>query len=121
MRAAVYLRALGYDAVTAREKSNMGVEDFEDLLYASEDGRILVTHNRLHFRLLHGAWLRWTSYWNIDYFHGGIIIVEQRMNWDARRIGSESDHFIQTNPNLSNRMYQRGPNGWSLVAVPVRP
>ena len=49
------LRKLGHDVLTAREAGNAGrgVPDDEVLHFASNAGRAVITHNRLHFFRLH--------------------------------------------------------------------
>lgn len=49
------LRKLGHDVMTANEAGNAGrgVPDEEVLRFASDTGRAVITHNRLHFFRLH--------------------------------------------------------------------
>ena len=46
-----HLRALGHDVLTAQDAGNGGraVPDEEVLRFATERGRAVITHNRLHF------------------------------------------------------------------------
>src|SRR4051812_48605432 len=49
------LRRLGHDVVTSFEagNANASIPDDEGLHWASSEGRMLLTHNRLHFLRLH--------------------------------------------------------------------
>ena len=49
------LRRLGHDVLTSREagKANAGVPDPEVLAFATDETRILLSHNRRHFLQLH--------------------------------------------------------------------
>ncbi len=51
----VELRRLGHDVLTSREagKANAAVPDSEVLDFATSECRVLVSHNRRHFLLLH--------------------------------------------------------------------
>lgn len=57
------LRAAGHDIVTARDLGLDHASDDEHLLTAAQQVRILVSHNRADFVLLHTAWQRWTAAW----------------------------------------------------------
>lgn len=65
---AVRLRASGYDVVTTRDISNIGKSDEEQLQYAADQGRAILTHNRRHFRRLHRDWT------SSGRQHSGIIV-----------------------------------------------
>jgi predicted nuclease of predicted toxin-antitoxin system len=55
---AVGLRARGVDAVSVHEvsRSNQGIADDEQLQFAVEQGRVLVTYNRGDFQVLDSLW-----------------------------------------------------------------
>lgn len=55
------LRALGFDALHAREAGNRGAIDPRQLAIAARTRRVLVTANFAHFRMLHEAWLVWSG------------------------------------------------------------
>ncbi len=57
-RVAEGLRARGIDAVSVQEigRGGQGVPDEEQLAYATEQGRVLVTYNRDDFRRLEVKW-----------------------------------------------------------------
>jgi hypothetical protein len=60
------LRRLGYDVLTIQEsgKAGQSLSDESVLAFACAEGRILVTHNRKHFKILHKH----------QYEHCGIIV-----------------------------------------------
>lgn len=47
------LRALGHDVVTVMEAGRRGLSDVEQLVYATEAGRALITFNRADYHALH--------------------------------------------------------------------
>lgn len=55
------LRALGFDAVHAREAGNRGAIDPRQMAIAASHRRILVTANFSRFRMLHEARLVWSG------------------------------------------------------------
>jgi predicted nuclease of predicted toxin-antitoxin system len=65
---AIRLRTRGYDVVTTRDAGNLNLSNAAQLEYAAKSGRSLLTHNRRHFRRLHGDWL------NQGKHHCGIIV-----------------------------------------------
>ncbi len=66
---AAILRARGFDVVTARDIGQLGLSDSEQLAYAAQAGRVLLTHNRVDFERLHREWL------GSGRSHQGIIIA----------------------------------------------
>jgi hypothetical protein len=73
------LRAAGHDVADAREQGLTRAPDDAVLLEAAEAGRLLVTHNRADFLLLHRAWRRWSAAWAVmpPPTHAGILILPQ--------------------------------------------
>lgn len=49
------LVAIGYDAVSTKDVGRKGSKDFDQLLFAAVERRLLITFNAADFRLLHGA------------------------------------------------------------------
>ncbi len=68
------LRLRGVDAVSVHEhgRANRGIPDAEQLTFAAEEGRVLVTYNCADYQLLDDEWraLGWT--------HTGIIWCSER-------------------------------------------
>lgn len=75
-----HLRQLGVDVLTTRDagRANRGLADEDQLRYATELGRSLLTHNRRHFRRLH----------RLQPSHAGIVAVSQTLEFarEARRL-----------------------------------
>ncbi len=74
---AVMVRHASQDVVTTGEAGLLDADDAVHLLTAARAGRILVTHNRRDFRLLHRAWQRWTRDWGVSVGHAGILVIPQ--------------------------------------------
>lgn len=51
------MRRYGYDAVNVQERGQRGKSDEEQLEYAVDDNRILVTFNMRDFYRIHNEWL----------------------------------------------------------------
>jgi len=89
---AVRLRRHGYDVVTTREVGNIGNPDEQQLEYATNNSRAILTHNRKHFRRLHRDWK------SSGQHHGGIIVsvhlsldeLERRMLNLLRRVSANT-------------------------------
>lgn len=66
------LRARGFSAVTTQEAECTGQTDREQLAYAVEHERALLTHNRTDFETLHRAYVE------EEQAHYGIILANRR-------------------------------------------
>lgn len=69
---AAMLRAQGFDVVTTHESHRQGASDPEQLAFAVQQRRCLVTHNRNDFVSLH------THFMNENREHMGIIVAVLR-------------------------------------------
>lgn len=69
---AFMLQAQGFDVVTTHDHHREGTSDPEQLAYAVQQKRCLVTHNRNDFVSLH------TQYINENREHLGIVVAIQR-------------------------------------------
>ena len=79
---AAILRARGFEVVTARDIGQLGLSDSEQLAYAAQAGRVLLTHNRVDFDRLHRECLEGGR------SHQGIIIARRRAPREiAARVG----------------------------------
>ena len=63
------LREAGYDCLSAVEAGRGGYPDDEQLQFAAESGRAILTSNRKDFMRLHTEWMEAVRH------HAGIIIV----------------------------------------------
>lgn len=66
------LQPHGFDVLTTRDANNLGQPDAAQLLYASSQGRAILTHNRTDFEILHRTALAQ------QLAHAGIIIANRR-------------------------------------------
>jgi hypothetical protein len=74
------LVALGHDAVTTNALRRKGAKDHQQVLFAAEQHRTLVTSNSHDFRLLHEAWRDWSAAWGTApeiARHAGIMLIPQ--------------------------------------------
>jgi hypothetical protein len=71
---ATLLAAHEMDCSTAAQAGRLGSSDEAHLEYATQNARVLLTHNRVHFEHLAVAW------WGIQKPHAGIILAIRRAN-----------------------------------------
>jgi predicted nuclease of predicted toxin-antitoxin system len=69
---AALLAAHGIDCLTALAAGNLGLRDEEQLNFAAQENRVLITHNRVDFERLAVAWF------NQQRDHAGIILAVRR-------------------------------------------
>src|SRR3954451_19070992 len=69
---AVQLRAAGFDAVSTPEAGRLGAGDPDQLSWAAQQGRALITFNVGDFARLHHEWI------SQDLHHAGLIVSQQR-------------------------------------------
>lgn len=108
------LATRGHDAFSVKRHALRGSGDEAVLVRATEEGRITVTHNERHFKLLHRAWLAWP----LSIPHGGILIIPQRYRLPAEVIAEQLDVFALRTPSASNRLFllqQRPPGSMSYA------
>jgi len=65
------LRARGIDILTTQEAHNMGLEDIQQLAFATKNCRALLSYNKRHFAKIHYQWK------DIHKRHAGIILSDQ--------------------------------------------
>ncbi len=68
----VLLRNRGFDAITAVAEQMLGQDDSAQLAHAASLGRCMVTHNRVHFELLHHRFVE------SGRDHAGVIVATRR-------------------------------------------
>ena len=73
------LRRACFDAVSTPEASRLRESDESQLLWSTNEGRVLVTFNVAHFAGMHAAWLRSGCH------HAGIAVSVQRPIGDVLR------------------------------------
>src|SRR5258708_4318334 len=63
------LTAHGFDCLTTAQAGHLGWTDEAQLEFATQEGRILITHNRVDFETLAVAW------WGQQKDHAGIVLA----------------------------------------------
>lgn len=104
---AALLEAQGEDASTAAREGLRSAADDEHLWRASEQRRVLVTHNRRDFVMLHEAWLRWSSAWGVERYHAGILVIPQPPELPIARSAHDLSRFVKSGRQLTNEPYRR--------------
>jgi len=66
------LKTRGVDALSTQEAGNKGFTDLEQMLFTVEHGRVIITHNKKDFMLLHKHYLEMKKH------HHGIILTDQQ-------------------------------------------
>jgi hypothetical protein len=66
------LTARGYDCLTTVAAGQMGSTDEEQLQFATQESRVLITHNRTDFENLARLW------WSAQQDHAGIVLALRR-------------------------------------------
>ena len=97
------LRRLGHDVASARSTNREDRHDEEQLLYAATENRILITHNRRDFRLLHRAWLRWSRTWSVQQAHAGILVLPQGRTY--QEYGAVIDSYLSQRGAVINELH----------------
>ena len=73
------IRAHGFSVLTTLEANNLRSSDEAQLKFATTQGRIFLTHNRVHFELLA------QQYFESGKEHDGIIIAVRRSPYEIMR------------------------------------
>jgi len=98
---ATLIAAKGHDAGTTEQHSRYDASDAEQLLRATDLGRLLVTHDRRDYVLLCRLWRRLADRWSADSVpHAGVLIVPQRDRVPLARVALELDRLLVDAPDL---------------------
>ncbi|MGI8857145.1 MAG: DUF5615 family PIN-like protein [Thermomicrobiales bacterium] len=73
---AILLSHVGHSVRTTTDERRTGAWDPDQLAFATDQGSILITHNRRDFRTLHDAWMQWLPRWRERQPHSGILILD---------------------------------------------
>ena len=90
------LTSRGFDALTAQAAGMLGRSDREQLEFAADQGRCLLSQNIAHFVVVHGQFMRG----GLD--HAGILLVEHNPNAAflaskcVRRLANETDASVKS-------------------------
>ena len=111
---AALLRNDGHDVLTTRERHLTRASDDEQLLVASQQGRVLITHNARDFVLLHNAWRRWSAAWQVTAVHAGILVIPQWPRLLPAEAARELHHFLVFRGAPANELHQwrASARGW---------
>ena len=71
VKLAANLRRAGYDCVSAREVGNAALDDETQMVFATNEGRVLLTHNIQDFVPIFERW------WHAGLSQPGIVVSQQ--------------------------------------------
>jgi len=71
VKLAASLRRAGFDCVSAREIDNAALDDEAQMVFAVNEGRVLLTHNIQDFVPIFRRW------WHTGLNHPGIVVSQQ--------------------------------------------
>ncbi len=98
-RIAEHLQKLNHDALTTEQAGRRGSTDNDQPVFATQQDRILITHNRADFLLLHDAWRQWSQLWGVTAAHTAIVAVDQ---WRVESLAFIIHNFLLATPDLGN-------------------
>lgn len=91
------LKARGVQILTTQEAGNIGRDDVSQLIFASENDRVMFSYNKRHFAKLHYEWMARKRP------HGGIILSDQfPVGIVLRRLMKL--YFSLTSEDMKNRL-----------------
>jgi hypothetical protein len=91
------LRARGVDVLTTMEAGNTGLSDVDQLIFAAENKKSLLSYNKRDFARIHYEWM------TLKRSHGGIILSDQlTIGVLLRRLMRL--HFSLTSDDMKNRL-----------------
>jgi hypothetical protein len=95
------LRARGVDILTTREAGKIGVDDIDQLVFATENNRSLLSYDKRHFAKIHYDWMVFKK------SHAGIILSDQlTVGVVLRRLMKL--YFSLTSDEMENRIEYLG-------------
>jgi len=71
VKLAANLRRAGYDCVSAREVGNAALDDETQIVFATNEGRVFLTHNIQDFVPIFERW------WHANRNHPGLVVSQQ--------------------------------------------
>lgn len=109
------LRTRGHSASTTRDARRLGSSDPAQLLFAANNGLVLVTHNGGDFARLHQAWLTWATGWDVVRPHAGIIALGRDLGKPPEEYADiVADLLAEPQQVLSDTCYHWHPRfGWT--------
>jgi hypothetical protein len=108
----------GHHTLTSRDISSERLPDDAQLLFAVRARRILVTHNRDDFRMLHDAWVSWPAAFGVALPpHPGILVLD---TGSAEALAPVIISFLDETPTdrLANAVFWwRRHAGWQQAVA----
>ncbi|MCX6020452.1 MAG: hypothetical protein NTZ05_01750 [Chloroflexi bacterium] len=105
------LRSHGHQITTVRDLAMDTEFDEIHLLTETRRNQILVSHNWRDYFMLHRAWRAWSNEWGIAPQHGGILILEQKV--DRVILANEVLELLRSGHPLVNELHRwRRSSGW---------
>jgi hypothetical protein len=107
LRLAERLRGRRYTVTTTRDLGLERAKDSRQLLIASDEGWLLLTHSERDFALLFDAWRRWSEAWGVSPRHAGIVVRPQREPPVAEAVFLA---LLNDHPDLADSLWRWQPS-----------
>jgi hypothetical protein len=113
------LSDLGHDSMHTEKAGNKGRTDVQQLVFAVDHNRLLITANRRDFEPLHEAWLACARLWGVTgRLHDGILVVPNGREMDPASLATAIDAFLRSDTVTENRLFRIDRSGnWREEAV----
>jgi hypothetical protein len=113
------LRNAGIMVHLPREIGALSARDPAHLQASTNQGWILVTHNRRDFRRLHWLWMTFYSWGIISQPHSGILTIYEAERTMTDHWPAAITQFLRNRTSLTGLMYMWRPstNGWEREPV----
>jgi Domain of unknown function (DUF5615) len=110
------LVARGHSVLTTKQAGLGSSRDDEQLVAATDRGRLLIIHNSEDFLLLYHAWRTLSRRWGApDDHHAGILVVPQHTIVPYERSAREIDSLVRVQREVWGRYFSYDARwGWSL-------
>jgi hypothetical protein len=104
------LQQLGHDVVSTRDLGAGRLTDDVILLDAAKSHRMLVTHNRRDFVLLHDAWRGWPASFGVELpLHSGLLVMDAGSEQELARAISR---LLEVTTPQGELLWWRRIRGW---------
>jgi hypothetical protein len=112
------LWAAGHDLLFTRDPGAAHLTDDAHLLAATPAGRVLVTHDRDDFTMLHSAWITWPAAFGLELPpYAGILVLDQS---PPPVLAQALTELLTVTPHerLQNRLLRwHRRDGWHLLTT----
>jgi hypothetical protein len=107
---ATNLREYGHNVVATRDRRAQRQRDFQQMITATNLGRLLVTHNERDYILLYRAWHFWSEQWGAANSHNSTSIVipqfsSSLLNWGPPGAVRSLSDFANQRPLAFNCLF----------------